>query len=80
MGLLLAGTSAAFGHITGRLHISERDKTDTGFIEKANNVGTAQNGTHIKPAKHSESQYRKKAECQRYEETERRDNKRAGNG
>jgi hypothetical protein len=80
MGFLLAGTSAAFGYITGRVHLSERDKAGTGFIEKANDVGTAQDGAPIKPANHGESQYRKKGERQRCEETERRRDKRAVNG
>ena len=45
-------------------YLSERNKASKGFIEKANDVGTAQNGAYIKPAKHGESQYGKKVESQ----------------
>ena len=55
MGFLLAGTHASLGYITGRIYLSERNKADKGFVEKANDVGTAQNGACIKPAKHGES-------------------------
>ena len=65
------------GILPGGVYLSERDKADTGFIEKANNVGAAQDGARIKPAKHGESQYRKKVESQRCEETKRRRNKQA---
>ena len=64
MGFLLAGTHASIRHITGRIYLSERDTAGKGFIEKANDVGTAQNGAYIKPAKHGESQYGKKVESQ----------------
>ena len=68
MGFILAGTYAPTGHITGRIYLSERNKASKGFIEKANDVGTAQNGAYIKPAKHGESQYGEKVESQRCEE------------
>ena len=42
MGFLLAGTHASIRHITGRIYLSERDTAGKGFIEKANDVGTAQ--------------------------------------
>jgi hypothetical protein len=80
MGFLLVGAHAPIRYTAGRLYLSERDKAGTGFVEKANHVGTAQNGAPIKPAKYGESQYRKKGERQRCEETERRKDKRAVNG
>jgi len=55
MGFILVGTSAAFRHTPGRLYLSERNKTDTGFITKANDVGTAQNGACIECAEHGQS-------------------------
>ena len=65
MGFLLAGAHATIGSISGRIYLSERDKAGKGFIEKANDVGAAQNGAYIKFAKHDESQYGEKAESQR---------------
>jgi len=72
VGFLLAGAHATIRHIAGGVHLSERDTAGKGFVEKANDVGEAQNGTYIKPAKHDESQYRKKVESQRCEETKRK--------
>ena len=42
MGFILAGAHATIRHIAGRIYLSERNKTDKGFIEKANDVGAAQ--------------------------------------
>ena len=42
MGFLLVGASAAIRHIARRIYLSERDTAGKGFIEKANDVGTAQ--------------------------------------
>ena len=42
MGFILAGTHASIRYITGRIYLSERDTAGKGFIEKANDVGTAQ--------------------------------------
>ncbi len=80
MGFILAGTYAPTGYITGRIYLSERDTASKGFIEKANDVGAAQDGACIKPAKHGESQYRKNVESQRCEKIKRRRNKQAVRG
>jgi len=42
MGFILVGAHATIRHIAGRIYLSERNKTDKGFIEKANDVGTVQ--------------------------------------
>ena len=55
MGFLLVGASAAIRHIARRIYLSERDTAGKGFIEKANDVGTAQNGTCLEYAEHGQS-------------------------